>query len=633
VTNLENNKSAIQKSVLVLCVVSLCIYANTLQNGFAFDDYMVIKRNELVKDGIAAIPAILSSPYYNGDMKELRRSKAEDLYRPLSTVMFAVEYQLFPDNPFPGHLVNILLYAGCVILFFLFLYHLFRRQKPFLSLVAALLFALHPVHTEVVANIKSRDELLCFFFSFLSLNLFLRFFDSDNKRLLVAGLFCYFLSLLSKETSVVFLAVIPLIFFVFRNENKKRSTRIFFFSLAVVVAWLALRSFILTSHHTFEPADVQFADNPLAGAPSVTSRIATEIMILGYYIKLLVVPFPLICDYGYRTIPFTGFGNILVWLSLILYMLLVFFGIYRVIKKRNDPLAFGILFFLIAISLFSNILFLLASEMAERFLFFPSAGFCLVVAFAIERSLFKIELVGMGEIKNRKVLLVLIPVTLVCAALVIQRNREWKDNFTLFRADVRKAPENFRLHYFVADEEIALANNEATDPSVKRQLFEEAIKEYQKYLVAYPDFSKALTHIGNAFVSMKQLDSAEVYFKKAMMNNYSDTDAFIQLANTYAASHKYAEAMKILKQVSAVNPSSPYYLFNIAVCNLYTRQYDSAIYYLQKTLEKDPGYDRALKFIAVVYNTTGQKDSAKKYEAIVKRTIPGFSVDKVALPN
>ena len=111
---------------ILLGVISLFVYANTLKNGYALDDYNVLVNNTYITKGVSAIPQILSTPYRWGNV-----TSSNDLYRPLSLVMFATEYQFFGKNPMPNHLVNILLFAGCVILLFFFLDNLFERKKLF----------------------------------------------------------------------------------------------------------------------------------------------------------------------------------------------------------------------------------------------------------------------------------------------------------------------------------------------------------------------------------------------------------------------------------------------------------------------------------------------------------------------
>ena len=91
-----------------------------------------------------------------------------------------------------------------------------------MAFIAALLFAVHPLHTEVVANIKSSDEMLSFLFAFLAMNVFLKYSQSGKITQLLVGGLCIFLAYLSKETVITFLVIIPLVFFFYRSENKKQ---------------------------------------------------------------------------------------------------------------------------------------------------------------------------------------------------------------------------------------------------------------------------------------------------------------------------------------------------------------------------------------------------------------------------
>ena len=199
---------------VILAVVSVALYANTLQNGFALDDVMVLKENTIVMQGTKGIPELLTTPHMHG-----YSFFADDTYRPLPLVVLAAGYQAFGMNSGAFHLLNVLLFVGCVIMLFLFLDRFFQRKRTAVAFVASLIFALHPIHTEVVANIKSCDELLCFFFGFLSLNLFMSYMQQGKMMMMVAGVTSLFLAYLSKETVVGLLPVIGLLFFFYFNED------------------------------------------------------------------------------------------------------------------------------------------------------------------------------------------------------------------------------------------------------------------------------------------------------------------------------------------------------------------------------------------------------------------------------
>src|SRR5256885_1682485 len=149
----------------IAAAISLLLYLNTITHGYVLDDDTVIQKNSIVTKGIKAIPEIMTTPYRKGAWE-----RQESLYRPLSLIVFATEWQLAPKHPFLGHLVNILLYALTIFLLYKLLRRWLRQKHPLIVLAITLLFAVHPLHTEVVANIKSLDEILCLLFGILSMS-------------------------------------------------------------------------------------------------------------------------------------------------------------------------------------------------------------------------------------------------------------------------------------------------------------------------------------------------------------------------------------------------------------------------------------------------------------------------------
>jgi Flp pilus assembly protein TadD len=600
------------KLALLLGVISFLVYSNTLKNGYALDDFNVIKDNTIVTKGASAISEIFATPYRRGWFVT-----SNDLYRPLSLAMFAVEYQAGDGSPALGHFVNVLLYAGCVILLFLFLDSLFDRKRTAVAFIAALLFALHPVHTEVVANIKSRDEILCFFFAFLSLNVFSKYQRTGHTKMLLAGAVCFFLSLLSKETVITFLGIIPLIFFFYRNEDKKRSMHITGVAVAMSALFLIIRFSVLSAYHANNTSDVSFIDNMLSGAPSAASRLATEFVILGKYLMLLFVPYPLVCDYSFNSIPFTTFGNPLVLLSLVIYVALAVVSVMRLTKKGKDPFAFAIIFFLVAISLFSNILFLIGTPMAERFLFFGSVGFCLVVALAIEKWVLKTDHAGTDVLTSSKVLMIIAPIAVVYGLMTVNRNTDWMDNLTLFKADVNKSPNDSRLAYYYGTEMVTAASHEG-NPAVSKQMYTDGIVSLRNSLRIYPDYENALAELGNAYFHTNQNDSAEFYDKKALKINPKNSLTLNNIAGVYFVTKQYNMALDICRQSIVNNPKYVDAYSNMGLCFLRMGRIDSSLHYLYQAIAINPNFKSSYENMALTYNAINQPDSVKKYQAIAK---------------
>jgi len=607
------------KLALALGIISLFVYANTLKNGYAVDDGSVTIENKIVTKGIAAIPEILATPYRRGvNLAE------NDLYRPLSLVMFAVEYQIFGANPAPGHFFNILVFGCCVVLLFLFLDALFERKKTATAFIAALLFALHPIHTEVVANIKSRDELLCFLFVFSSLYVFLKYIQSGKQAQLLTGCLCFFLAILSKETAYTFIAVFPLIFFFYRNENKKRSISITLCAVLVAILCLIIRFSVLSYYHTDNLSSVPFLDNQLARQGlSSESRIATAILILGYYIKLLFIPYPLMWDYSWNIIPFAHFSDPWVLISLAVYIFLAVFSIKQLVKNKKDPFAFAILFFLITIALFSNIPFLIGSALGERFLFFPSVGFCLAIALAIEKWILKPKEGDTSLLPNKAAWAIIIPVSVIYAFITFNRNSQWADNYTLYISDVAKAPNGSKLNYFAGYELATTIAKEEKDPVKQRQVYEKAISYLKKALAIYPDYDKAEANVGYAYFCMGMYDSSEIHSARAMQQNPGNAFAVSNLAAVYNLRKDYPRAIEMYKKaiIAAPGNAANYAYAGLSFGSI--GKYDSAIVYSRKAIIVDPAFSASYEILATTFRITGNTDSSKKYEAIMQKNKTG----------
>ena len=156
----ENTKKNLK--IILGCIVAalgLLLYVNTFHHNYCLDDVAVIKANKFTQQGLAGIPTLLHTFYWQGYW-----TANAGLYRPLSMILFAVEWQFFPASPHIYHMVNVLLYALMGYLLFTFLTKLFPKVNLIFPFIISLLFMAHPIHIEVVANIKSADEILAFIF-------------------------------------------------------------------------------------------------------------------------------------------------------------------------------------------------------------------------------------------------------------------------------------------------------------------------------------------------------------------------------------------------------------------------------------------------------------------------------------
>jgi tetratricopeptide (TPR) repeat protein len=592
-------KPTLTKLSLLLFVLSFLLYANSLTNGFVLDDEDLILNNSLVSKGTQSIPEILATPYRFGTLKT-----DNDLYRPLSLVMFATEYEFSGGKPMLSHVINVFLFSVCVVLLFYFLVAFFEGQKTNLAFLATLFFVLHPIHTEVVANIKSRDELLCFFFGISALLTAIFYYKNGKAPLLFLSLIFFFLSLFSKETSISLLFVFPLVFFFYRNDKKQRSLLIFLTTIIAAGTYLFIRHEVLGKYGANHTTNVDFIDNMLVGAPNLSTKIATSFFILGKYLQLLLLPHPLVCDYTFNSIPFTHFNNPIVWLTIIAYLAMMVGSMYLLFAKRKNIAAFALLWFLTSIALFSNFLFPVGVPMAERFLFLPSVGFCLGAALLFEKRL-----------QNQKTWLLLAPIFLLYSFKTFTRNKDWKDNLTLFGNDGKTMPQNARLSYYFGTELSKKAAKE-TNTEKKQAMLQEAVQRLQHAAQIYPSFELAYVQLANAYFNLQNTDSSIHYNLIALQLNPLNSLTHYNLAGAYFAQKNYPVAKAHCLQAIDLKPDWADAYTSLALCYVQLGKTDSCILHLHQAARLNPSNKHAYELLYMVYDNLGNTDSAKKYQAL-----------------
>ena len=181
---------------IIIALFAFILYAQSISYDYALDDIAVLKKNTIVHKGFSGIPELLKKSYWYGF------SNVDDpIYRPASLILFAIEWQFFPDNTHVFHFLNVLMYAFSCWLLFRLLCRLFRDQTSYggmlIPFICGLLYTAHPIHTEVVDNIKSMDEILCFMFAIGSVLLFIKWLGDTKIPSLVYAILLYFLSLMS----------------------------------------------------------------------------------------------------------------------------------------------------------------------------------------------------------------------------------------------------------------------------------------------------------------------------------------------------------------------------------------------------------------------------------------------------
>ena len=503
---------------LLLGALGMLLYWNTLHHDYAFDDFIVITGNTFTKDGFGGIYDLMTRDFFEGIYGEKGMDLTGGRYRPLSLVMFAIEYEFFPDQPLIGHFVNILLYGLTGLLLFKVLHKWLARFEGavVMAFITTLLFIIHPIHTEVVANIKSRDEILGLFLVLVTFYGIHKVLAEDNNKWLGIALGAFFLSMLAKENAFTFVALIPLSLFVFKEMSLDKAIKFSIPFFIVAGAYLALRTGMLYKEPipgivAGETTDIM--ENPFVNA-DVPTWLATVGVILLHYVMLLVFPHPMSSDYSFNQIPYTSFGDPMALLGWGLYIGIGVYAALRIWKK--DVVALGILFYLAPLSLVVNLLFNIGAPMADRFLYVPSLGVCLIAAYLLVKYA---KLNSLAQLqKNIPVLVLLAIVTLAASAKTISRNADWYDNQTLFAKDVNAAPNSAKIHYYYAnsllkqflDREGADLNN---PNAADLELLNKAEASFMRSYEINPKFHHSTYNLGLVNIYKKKPDEALKWLK------------------------------------------------------------------------------------------------------------------------
>jgi hypothetical protein len=234
---------------LLIFAVAFLLYANTLTHGFVLDDAIVITDNMYTQQGVKGVGGILSKDTFFGFFKVEGKETlvSGGRYRPMTLVIFAFLYQLVGASPFIFHFLTVLLFAATCVLFYHTLLLLFggasNDRAALLAWLAAVLFAVHPIHTEVVANIKGCDEIVTLLGSLATLYFVVKAYDTGlSKWKILAGI-TFFLACLSKENAAAFVVIIPLALWFFRNPGENGKPSVMSLSMPVFAAFLAFFCF------------------------------------------------------------------------------------------------------------------------------------------------------------------------------------------------------------------------------------------------------------------------------------------------------------------------------------------------------------------------------------------------------
>ncbi|HOY39518.1 MAG TPA: DUF1736 domain-containing protein [Bacteroidales bacterium] len=592
----------------ILFGLSVMLYLNTIPNRYALDDKMIIFKNNYTQKGFAGIGDILTKDAMAGMFGDNNQAVAGGRYRPLSMISFAVEQEIFGGNPHVSHFFNLLFYALSVIVLYRLLLRLCKdnnKTKWYFSIafIASLLFAVHPLHTDAVANIKGRDEIFCFLFVLLSWDSILKYTDTKSKGHIAISFIWFLLAVFSKETAITFLFIIPVSMYFFRKPNRKQYLTSFFSIAGASIIYLITRFAVLGNTLGNEVGELM--NNPFLEA-TTGEKYATIFMTLGIYLKLLVFPHPLTWDYYPYHIPLIEWSD---WRAILPLLLYVALGVVAIVGTlRKSPYAFAVWVYLATLSITSNLFFTVGAFMSERFLYMSLLGFCLAIAYFVNTRMVKTKLL------QRVAIGTLLLICLAFSGKTIIRNFDWKDNLTLFGHDVAVSVNSAKGNSSYASELYSLAETQ-TDTAERNKILKSAMPYFRKAIEVYPSYTEPLIRLGNCYYIMYgDYKTMFDYYLKALRADPNNTDVWgnaIGVLQNNVTDPKFEIAF--WTEVSKVAPNrfeSFWYMGE--QYRLAENRPDSAVIYLEKANSMNPGNFDILKSLGIVYGSLNRFNLARE---------------------
>jgi protein O-mannosyl-transferase len=439
--------------LLIVGILAFGLYAASLRFGYVLDDAMVIEKNQFVQKGFSGIGDIFRFESFRGYFGEQKQLLEGDRYRPFSLATFAIEIGLFgKGNTFLGHFINLLLYVLTALLLYRVLLFMFPNEEidsefqipnskfqksnlkfgiPFL---ATALFIVHPLHVEVVANIKGRDEILALIGELSTLYFTFKYFNDNKSKYLIGSFVTILIAMLSKESAITFLAIVPLTAHFFTQATTGEKIKMTIPIIAATFLYLIMRvnaiGYLLDSKNLTD-----LMNNPFYGM-TMSDRLATISYTLLLYLKLHIFPHPLTHDYYPFQIPRLTWSD---WRALL--GLAVHIGLVAVILrgwKNRTIWSYAAAFYLVTLSIVSNVFVSVGTFMNERFVYHASIAFCIAVAYFLTRKFVpKIATIGIAAL-----------LILAFSIKTLIRVPDWKSGTTLNTSAMVYSPNSARANCF-----------------------------------------------------------------------------------------------------------------------------------------------------------------------------------------
>ncbi len=600
---------------LLLLLAAFVLYGASISYGYILDDEMVIQKNAYVKAGIKGIRDIFAHDSFMGyfQKKENLLLLEGGRYRPLSLATFAVEVSLFGENrPSISHIINVLLYGLSGVLLYRLLLVFFPLKNSGVwyfsaAFLGALIFVAHPLHSEAVANIKGRDEILALLCSLGALYASLKSLDEQSKVWYWMSGLLLLLGMFAKENALTFVAVIPLTVWFFARAPIAQVGRLALPLVLAAAIFIAVRYWALGFMLDHGRAIKDLMNNPFIEM-TLSEKYATIFLTLGWYVKLLFWPHPLTHDYYPYHVPKVNWDDWRVLLSLVLYVGMGIWAVLR-LKHRQVP-AYAIAYWLLTLSIVSNLFVSVGTFMNERFAYMPSVAFALLAGWFLAVKLPE----WLREQPQRPYLLgtgLAVIFIGMLSFFTLRRVPVWKDVLSLNTAAVNVSVNSARSHCFYVTAIYEHLYQKAQNPSEKARWVDTMEYHINRSLEINPNYGSALVMKGAVaaarYEQNRQLDTLLQIFGMLM-------DRIPNNANFRPFFDQY---IKYLANTSGKPQDVSDFVYRLGYDSFFRNKKDlaNAAAILELLLDTRAEDERLLRALTEVYTAAGNAQKAAEMQS------------------
>ncbi|MFH1889234.1 MAG: tetratricopeptide repeat protein [Candidatus Omnitrophota bacterium] len=516
-------------SAVLIILFGFSVYLNAINGKFVWDDNLFLVENKYIKDGTGLMEIFTRDIGAGAGIRF-------NYYRPLQLSSYKLEYAIWGLDWRVYHITNIFLHILVALCVFYLAFMLFGKKLA--ALLAGLIFVLHPVQTESVVYISSRADLLCALFFMASFILYIRYIKNRSAPAYLLMIAVYLLALFSKENALMFIGVLFVYHYAFRERLVLRELLPV---LGVTISYIFFRDAVLKTT-MYGVTDIN----------AILLRMPGFFRAVTGYLRLLFFPFGLHFDYGYKIFRFNE-------PSVIIGMILVFvLIIYAALNRRkNAAIFFSVCWFLVMLIPVSNIYPRTAFYMAEHHLYIPLVGFAFILSDYLSRLCRKRGF-------KAAALSIITALLVFYGYSTIRQNNYWLEPVDFYKRTLEFSPDSVVAHYNLGKEYERIGDQPA------------AILMYKKAIELQPGYDNAYNNLGVIYSRLDKKEEAIKMFSKVLEINPESVPAYINLGVLHYGLGQKGEALDFFKKARDINPEDAATYYNLAVVYYDQKEYGLA---------------------------------------------------------